>query len=64
MTANPGRLHAAQQCEPERWPRSGHDSDPIVWVFFGLDHKTAIRYADNARQLLVMATEKQDPADT
>jgi hypothetical protein len=31
-------------------------------AMFGLDHKTAIRYADNARQLLVMAAEEQDPA--
>jgi hypothetical protein len=31
---------------------------------FGLDHKTAIRYAENARQLLVTAAEEQDPAGT
>ena len=30
---------------------------------FGLDPKTAIRYADNARQLLITAAEEQDPAD-
>lgn len=28
---------------------------------FGLDHKTAVRYADNARQLLITAVEEQDP---
>jgi hypothetical protein len=28
---------------------------------FGLDPKTAIRYAENARQLLVTAAEEQDP---
>ena len=33
MTANPGLLHAAQQCESERSHRSGRDPDPIVWVF-------------------------------
>ena len=29
----------------------------------GLDPKTAIRYADNARQLLITAAEEQDPGD-
>jgi hypothetical protein len=29
---------------------------------FGLDPKTAIRYAENARQLLVAAAEEQNPA--
>ena len=33
------------------WPR-----------LFGLDPKTAIRYAENARQLLITAAEEQDPA--
>jgi hypothetical protein len=28
---------------------------------FGLDPKTAIRYAENARQLLITAAEEQDP---
>jgi hypothetical protein len=28
---------------------------------FGLDPKTAIRYADNARALLVTTAEEQDP---
>lgn len=37
--------------------------DPLhLAAMFGLDHKTAIRYADNARQLLVTAAEEQDPA--
>jgi hypothetical protein len=31
---------------------------------FGLDHKTAIRYADNTRQLLVTTAEEQDPVGT
>ena len=30
---------------------------------FGLDPKTAIRYAENARQLLTTAAEEQDPGD-
>ncbi len=39
--------------------------DPLhLAAMFGLDHKTAIRYADNARQLLVTAAEEQDPACT
>jgi hypothetical protein len=39
--------------------------DPLhLAAMFGLDHKTAIRYADNARQLLVTAAEEQDPAGT
>jgi hypothetical protein len=29
---------------------------------FGLDPKTAIRYAENARQLLQTAAEEQDPS--
>jgi hypothetical protein len=37
--------------------------DPLhLAAMFGLDHKTAIRYAENARQLLVTAAEEQDPA--
>ena len=37
--------------------------DPLhLAVMFGLDPKTAIRYAENARQLLVTAAEEQDPA--
>jgi hypothetical protein len=36
--------------------------DPLhLASVFGLDPKTAIRYADNARQLLVTAAEEQDP---
>jgi hypothetical protein len=31
-------------------------------AMFGLDPKTAIRYAENARQLLITAAEEQDPA--
>ena len=37
--------------------------DPLhLASLFGLDPKTAIRYAENARQLLVTAAEEQDPA--
>ena len=33
-------------------------------TMFGLDPKTAIRYAENARQLLITAAEEQDPASS
>jgi len=37
--------------------------DPLhLASVFGLDPKTAIRYADNARQLLITAAEEHDPA--
>lgn len=37
--------------------------DPLhLAVVFGLDPKTAIRYAEHARQLLITAAEEQDPA--
>ena len=37
--------------------------DPLhLAAVFGLDDKTAIRYADNARQLLQGSAEDQDPA--
>jgi hypothetical protein len=37
--------------------------DPLhLATMFGLDPKTAIRYAENARQLLITAAEEQDPA--
>lgn len=37
--------------------------DPLhLASVFGLDPKTAIRYAENARHLLVTAAEEQDPA--
>ena len=37
--------------------------DPLhLASVFGLDPKTAIRYAENARQLLTTAAEEQDPA--
>jgi len=37
--------------------------DPLhLATMFGLDPKTAIRYAGNARQLLITAAEEQDPA--
>jgi hypothetical protein len=37
--------------------------DPLhLAAMFGLDPKTAIRYAENARRLLVTAAEQQDPA--
>ena len=37
--------------------------DPLhLATMFGLDPKTAIRYAENARMLLVTAAEQQDPA--
>ena len=32
-------------------------------AMFGLDPKTAIRYAENARQLLITTAEEQDPRD-
>ncbi len=36
--------------------------DPLhLAAMFGLDPKTAIRYAENARQLLITAAEEQDP---
>jgi hypothetical protein len=38
--------------------------DPLhLAAIFGLDPKTAIRYAENARQLLITAAEEQDPAE-
>jgi len=37
--------------------------DPLhLAAVFGLDPKTAIRYAETARQLLQTAAEEQDPA--
>jgi hypothetical protein len=37
--------------------------DPLhLATVFGLDPKTAIRYAENARMLLVNSAEEQDPA--
>ncbi|WP_037972935.1 hypothetical protein [Streptosporangium amethystogenes] len=40
-----------------------HGPDPLhLAAVFGLDPKTAIRYAENARALLVTMTEEQDPA--
>jgi hypothetical protein len=37
--------------------------DPLhLAAMSGLDPKTAIRYAENARMLLVTAAEQQDPA--
>ena len=41
-----------------------HGPDPLhLATMFGLDPKTAIRYAENARQLLTTAAEEQDPGD-
>ena len=38
--------------------------DPLhLAAMFGLDPKTAIRYAENARQLLTTAAEGHDPGD-
>jgi hypothetical protein len=38
--------------------------DPLrLAAMFGLDPKTAIRYAENARQLLMTAAEEQDPGN-
>jgi hypothetical protein len=38
--------------------------DPLhLAMMFGLDPKTAIRYAENARQLLITAAEEHDPGD-
>lgn len=40
-----------------------HGPDPLhLASVFGLDPKTAIRYAENARALLVTTAEEQDPA--
>ncbi len=37
--------------------------DPLhLAAMFGLDPKTAIRYAENARQMLITTAEEQDPA--
>jgi hypothetical protein len=37
--------------------------DPLhLAAVFGIDPKTAIRYADNAKALLATAAEEQDPA--
>jgi hypothetical protein len=42
-----------------------HGPDPLhLAVVFGLDPKTAIRYAENARLLLTTAAEEQDPASS
>lgn len=39
--------------------------DPLhLAAMFGLDPKTAIRYAENARQLLITAAEQHDPASS
>jgi len=39
-----------------------HGPDPLhLAAVFGLDPKTAIRYAENARQLLQTTIEEQDP---
>jgi hypothetical protein len=40
---------------------TGPDPLPLAAVF-GLDPKTAIRYADNAKALLTGDAEEQDPA--
>ena len=38
--------------------------DPLhLAAMFGLDPKTAIRYAESARQLLTTTAEEQDPGD-
>jgi integrase len=42
-----------------------HGPDPLhLAAVFGLDPKTAIRYADNARLLLTTRAEEQDPASS
>ncbi|MGP4103825.1 hypothetical protein [Nonomuraea sp. KM90] len=42
-----------------------HGPDPLhLASVFGLDPKTAIRYAENARALLTSTTEEQDPASS
>jgi len=39
--------------------------DPLhLAAMFGLDPKTAIRYAENARQLLITAADEHDPASS
>ena len=42
-----------------------HGPDPLhLAAVFGLDPKTAIRYAENARLLLTTRAEEQDPASS
>jgi hypothetical protein len=54
------RLRVDRQLEEAR----AHGPDPLhLAAMFGLDPKTAIRYAENARQLLITAAEEHDPGD-
>ena len=42
-----------------------HRPDPLhLAAVFGLDRKTAIRYAENARQLLITAAEEHAPVSS
>ena len=38
VTCHPGRLHTVPQCQAQLLRRSGHDSDPMVWVFSSNKH--------------------------
>jgi len=54
------RLRVDRQLEEAR----ARGPDPLhLAAMFGLDPKTAIRYAENARQLLITAAEEHDPGD-
>lgn len=59
QTATLDRLRADRQLREAL----AHGPDPLhLAAVFGLDPKTAIRYADNARALLETTAEEQDPA--
>jgi hypothetical protein len=59
QTATLERLRVDRQLEEALT----HGPDPLhLAAVFGLDPKTAIRYAENARVLLATSAEDQDPA--
>ncbi|HEY6423468.1 MAG TPA: integrase [Pseudonocardiaceae bacterium] len=61
QTATLERLRVDRQLEEAL----AHGPDPLhLATVFGLDPKTAIRYAENARVLLVTTAEEQDPASS
>lgn len=58
QTATIERLRVDRQLEEALH----HDPDPLhLAAIFGLDHRTAIRYANAARQLLTTVTEHDPP---
>ncbi|MDP4013230.1 MAG: hypothetical protein U0990_07425 [Candidatus Nanopelagicales bacterium] len=64
-TALRGQAATLEQLRVDRQLQEAlaHGPDPLhLAAVFGLDPKTAIRYADNARQLLQTTAEEQDPA--